>query len=635
MFRQLKKNLFLSRICCLLTLPSFFPNSALYGFSYQKVSPPSPYSIDLAFRAHIIAIDELLSAIAQNKVSRLRTDKDTLLRVTKKVIHCSQIGSKNESEEEQLALLQDIEDLTCSLHSLFSSPLAHLKIAPSETFIFCGFSDRIMKGAQKLGEFIGKHRKKIITGVVIVVVIGAAYVLEGTISELITPAPAPEEEPPTSPNEPTCISSSSSIQYNEESPSSSEYAEIQQIINELTDSVNSFRESEALPTEIDESTDLPTATFFIAESTASDEPPPRPAEIVGVEQFINQMANTTYSAAEHIETITKNVVVGLNVLGNQILYQEDLTPSEIASLYQTISEKVHSFYILPQDSDLVHQKINQWTWTDYPLENRVEDLQYMGAKIAHDAVDTAKDLGTLTLPLISALDAAASYQYEELLYDPNPTTFTERLEITLLQSDQNLDDLTTTSHKLIDECFSTDQAQYHTDEARQENPQLISTTDAFLLATAIKSSKLANARSIGQAVQDASIIEKETALVQKTAHYEQVRKNANLHIHDGKQGKHIIGHNSFEAQESKSILTHSNPSELVEKHAGTGFAAHNSTPGVAPGTAGYKECVDCGEIIGLAIDPDTKKQIPTSWIKIIYANNDVHIVPTLKPKAAQ
>lgn len=101
-------------------------------------------------------------------------------------------------------------------------------------------------------------------------------------------------------------------------------------------------------------------------------------------------------------------------------------------------------------------------------------------------------------------------------------------------------------------------------------------------------------------------------------------KNANLQIHAGKQGKHIPGHNNFIPTENPSILEHPDPQRLVNAFAGTGI---KNSP-AAPGLPGYKEIVDCREFVGYVVDRTTGEKFPTTWIKIHYAKDGVHIVPT-------
>lgn len=47
---------------------------------------------------------------------------------------------------------------------------------------------------------------------------------------------------------------------------------------------------------------------------------------------------------------------------------------------------------------------------------------------------------------------------------------------------------------------------------------------------------------------------------------------------------------------------------------------------------GYKEVVNFEEFIGYVVDEHTKEKIATTWGKIHYSKDGVHIVPTLRKK---
>jgi RHS repeat-associated protein len=85
-------------------------------------------------------------------------------------------------------------------------------------------------------------------------------------------------------------------------------------------------------------------------------------------------------------------------------------------------------------------------------------------------------------------------------------------------------------------------------------------------------------------------------------------------IHEGKQGKHIPGHNNF--QPGKSELTHPDPQSLLDSHAGTGVRSGN------------KEHVDFGQNIGNYINKDGTVNVPTTRGTIHYdSSGGAHIVP--------
>src|SRR6266536_5043259 len=85
-------------------------------------------------------------------------------------------------------------------------------------------------------------------------------------------------------------------------------------------------------------------------------------------------------------------------------------------------------------------------------------------------------------------------------------------------------------------------------------------------------------------------------------------------IHGGKQGKHIPGHNNFQA--GKSELTHPDPQALLDRGAGTGVRH------------GTKEVVDFGEEIGTHVAEDGTRA-STSRGTIHYdSKGGAHIVPS-------
>jgi cell wall assembly regulator SMI1 len=122
-----------------------------------------------------------------------------------------------------------------------------------------------------------------------------------------------------------------------------------------------------------------------------------------------------------------------------------------------------------------------------------------------------------------------------------------------------------------------------------------------------------------------SLIKLEAA--KKAQARKEILQNGNLKIQPDKQGKHLIDHKNYIPSDKKSVLAHPNPQRLVDEFAGKGMKA----TGLPPGAPGYLEVVNFGEFIGYAIDRDTGEKIATSWGKIHYAKDGVHIVPT-KPR---
>ena len=84
-------------------------------------------------------------------------------------------------------------------------------------------------------------------------------------------------------------------------------------------------------------------------------------------------------------------------------------------------------------------------------------------------------------------------------------------------------------------------------------------------------------------------------------------------VHDGKQGKHVPGHNNF--QPGKSELTHPNPQALLDKGAGKGVQHGN------------KEVVDFGEEIGIHVGKDGTRSATTRGTIHYDAKGGAHIVP--------
>jgi len=118
------------------------------------------------------------------------------------------------------------------------------------------------------------------------------------------------------------------------------------------------------------------------------------------------------------------------------------------------------------------------------------------------------------------------------------------------------------------------------------------------------------------------LVAAEKALARK-----EILKHGNLKIQFDKQGKHLPGHRNYNLSDKKSILTHPDPQKLADNFAGKGIKATDLPPGVP----GYQEIVNFEEFIGYAIDHDTGEKIATSWGKIHYAKDGVHIIPR-KPR---
>ena len=91
-------------------------------------------------------------------------------------------------------------------------------------------------------------------------------------------------------------------------------------------------------------------------------------------------------------------------------------------------------------------------------------------------------------------------------------------------------------------------------------------------------------------------------------------------LNEGKQGKHVPGHNNYEPGKSELTISMKKASNLVNKFSGKGTPVGTN-----------KERVDFGEVIGNYKDPITGKSTPTTIGMIHYSKSGTHIVPA-RPK---
>lgn len=97
--------------------------------------------------------------------------------------------------------------------------------------------------------------------------------------------------------------------------------------------------------------------------------------------------------------------------------------------------------------------------------------------------------------------------------------------------------------------------------------------------------------------------------------------DCNKKILEGRQGKHIKGHNNYEGK--SYLLDGVDPQELVNRYAGTGefkFSASSMK-------WTEKEFIVSEDNIGVSIDPETGKETITNYFSISYAKKGTHIVP--------
>ncbi len=91
-----------------------------------------------------------------------------------------------------------------------------------------------------------------------------------------------------------------------------------------------------------------------------------------------------------------------------------------------------------------------------------------------------------------------------------------------------------------------------------------------------------------------------------------------------KQNKHIKGTRNYIKVHSE--WTHPNPRDKLKQIAGKGQKIVGE-----PGMPGYRERVDCGEIIGYFTD-GSSEPVPTSMAIIHYSKKGAHIVPAAPKK---
>lgn len=87
-------------------------------------------------------------------------------------------------------------------------------------------------------------------------------------------------------------------------------------------------------------------------------------------------------------------------------------------------------------------------------------------------------------------------------------------------------------------------------------------------------------------------------------------------INDGKQGKHIQGHNNYQPGRSTLTISVQEAQKLVNTYSGKGEKVSEN-----------KERVDFGKVIGNYVDPSTGASIPTTVGMIHYSKSGTHIVP--------
>lgn len=104
-----------------------------------------------------------------------------------------------------------------------------------------------------------------------------------------------------------------------------------------------------------------------------------------------------------------------------------------------------------------------------------------------------------------------------------------------------------------------------------------------------------------------------------------IRSEYNLTIHEGRQGKHILGHNNYTEGRSYITISLQEAQELINQYAGTGIIKRDRH-----GVWEHKELFKHDSEIGVIINADGEKNV-TSKFTIHYSKTDgAHIVPGAK-----
>lgn len=102
-----------------------------------------------------------------------------------------------------------------------------------------------------------------------------------------------------------------------------------------------------------------------------------------------------------------------------------------------------------------------------------------------------------------------------------------------------------------------------------------------------------------------------------------IKNTYNLSIEEGKQGKHIKGHNNYKQGKSYITISIEDAQKLVDKYAGSGMLERDSK-----GRWKHTEIILTNEDeIGYVISAIDGQEIKTSHFKIHYSKNGTHIVP--------
>ena len=93
-----------------------------------------------------------------------------------------------------------------------------------------------------------------------------------------------------------------------------------------------------------------------------------------------------------------------------------------------------------------------------------------------------------------------------------------------------------------------------------------------------------------------------------------------LELHEGKQGKHILGHNNYDNNKSVIVITNDEIKELVKAKHGTGKILITDK-----GTLTNKEIIKNENYVGYCVE--NNKKVYTKYLTIHYSKTGFHVVP--------
>lgn len=190
----------------------------------------------------------------------------------------------------------------------------------------------------------------------------------------------------------------------------------------------------------------------------------------------------------------------------------------------------------------------------------------------------------------------------------------------------------------VDEAYKETQRQRRLErEIRRQKRVVAGTTDLTNFNNEKRKledleSRLVNGDASKTKVKDVDIKKTKDDLIQKAidGKIEETRKYIKSDecikkIHDGKQGKHIVGHNNYDG---KSYLAEGvDPQKLVDEYHSTGDLKIKNINK----NWGKKEFIMSNKVVGYDVDLVTGEITSTRYFSIHYSKSGTHIVPRKEP----